>query len=272
MGRVLWLPDKLREYGVQTSLVDGWMTRGAGTLEPQVVIAHHDAIPGPATAPGLRLVTVGRSDLPGPLCQVYLGRDGVAYVVASGKANHAGEGGWHGYSGNTEALGIEAANDGVGEPWPLVQLDAYYKIVAAMLDGMGFKGDESRTCGHKEWAPTRKIDPRGIDMNDFRAKVNAVWTPPVVINPPAYTGTLEENTVRATVDVATGADGKGWVNLAKPWAQYRGVSAQGFDPPYMGAYLNPVVTAHNVNDQIRIVVTGWLPNSKVTTHVNLSTV
>jgi len=168
-GRVLWLPDKMREYGVKVQLVDGWTTRGDATLNPEVVIVHHDAIAGPASAPGLRLVTVGRSDLPGPLCQVYLGRDGTAYMVASGKANHAGAGSWKGFTLNTQALGIEAANDGRGEPWPLVQLEAYYRIVAAMLDGIG--NDASYTCGHKEWAPTRKIDPYGIDMNDFRREV-----------------------------------------------------------------------------------------------------
>jgi hypothetical protein len=276
--RALWLPDGLREFGVHFVETSGWKTRGADTFEPKVVIAHHDAIPGPASAPGVHMVTVGRSDLAGPLCQVYLGRDGTAYIIASGRANHAGTGGWKGIQGNTNALGIEAANNGLGEPWPQVQLEAYYRIVACMLKHIG--RDASFACGHKEWAPTRKIDPKGIDMNQFRAEVakrlgnpTEAPHPQVTINPPVYVGTLEEKTVRATVEVATDAQGNGFGDFPNlSWNNYRGVSVQGFDPPFLHGYKNPVVTAHNIDNHVRVVVTEWIPNNKATVHVNMASV
>ena len=174
MSRVLWLPDKLRAYGVTVKETNGWRTRGTDTLNPKVIVCHHTANPNKADAPSLNLVINGRSDLPGPLCQVLLSRSGIAYIVASGKANHAGAGSWKGISYNTNALGIEAENDGVGEPWPAKQVEAYHRVCAAMCDGIGQTAE--MVCGHKEWAPTRKVDPRGIDMPSFRKAVHALLT------------------------------------------------------------------------------------------------
>lgn len=181
MSRALWLPEKLRAFGVTVREHPGWQTRGGEPFTPKVVIAHHTANPNKADAPSLKLVVNGRSDLPGPLCQVLLSRSGIAYVVASGKANHAGAGSWKGISGNTAALGIEAENDGVGEPWSAAQLAAYDRTCAAMLDGIGRSADF--LCGHKEWAPTRKVDPRGIDMGPMRARVAALLKGGVPVQP-----------------------------------------------------------------------------------------
>jgi N-acetyl-anhydromuramyl-L-alanine amidase AmpD len=92
-------------------------------------------------------------------------------VLAAGKGYHAGPGRWRGVvSGNSQTIGIEAENDGVGEPWPEVQMDAYARGVAAILKHIG--ADEQKCCGHKEWAipKGRKIDPT-FDMNEFRARV-----------------------------------------------------------------------------------------------------
>ena len=49
-------------------------------------------------------------------------------------------------------------------------MNAYYRLCAALLDYMGTK-DVSKVIGHKEWAPGRKIDPTGIDINNFMARV-----------------------------------------------------------------------------------------------------
>ncbi len=167
MTRTLWLPDKLREYGVTVDLTPGWETRGSDLFDPHGVVCHHTASVSTAET-DLRIITNGRPDLPGPLSQVLLTRDGVAHVIASGKANHAGEGSWQGLSGNASVFGIEAANSGLGEPWPAVQIDAYHRVVAGMLDGIG--ADASWCCAHREWTP-RKIDPAGIDMPPFRQSV-----------------------------------------------------------------------------------------------------
>ena len=129
--------------------------------------------------PSLGIVTNGRADLPGPLSQLCLGRDGKFFIVAAGRANHAGAGNWQGVaSGNTSFIGIEAENTGLtegpnAESWPAVQLDAYRRGVAAILKKI--RANSIMCCGHKEYAlPVgRKRDPT-FDMGDFRLHVAAI--------------------------------------------------------------------------------------------------
>lgn len=182
MARALWLADALRAEGVTVTEHPGWRERGGATFSPKGVICHHTAGPARGDAPSLGTCINGRPGLPGPLCQIVLARSGTAIVIASGKANHAGAGGWRGLTGNTSVLGIEAENTGQGEPWPGVQYDAYVRIVAALCRRAGIP--VGMVCGHKEWAPTRKIDPRGIDMTGFRHAVAARLGP---ISPPPVT-------------------------------------------------------------------------------------
>ena len=127
--------------------------------------------------PSLRVVTEGRSDVPGPLAQFLLGRDGTVYIITGEGANHAGTGGPVSVirkdMGNYDAWGIEAENNGIGESWPAVQLQAYYRLCAALLALMGTR-DVSRVVGHKEYT-IRKIDPNGIDMDQFRNRVASAF-------------------------------------------------------------------------------------------------
>lgn len=186
--RQVWIADKLREYSLQVVEHNGWQTRGSDTFNPRGVVCHHTASnrnSGDASA--LNMCINGRSDLPGPLAHIVLSRSGVAHVIAAGRANHAGSGSWNGLTGNSSVFGIEAENDGIGEPWPDAQLKAYVAIVAALANGAGF-GVEN-VCGHKEWAPTRKPDPRGIEMSWFRDQIRGyvkggVSTPPAQTPPP----------------------------------------------------------------------------------------
>lgn len=165
----------LREWGLHVQLKPGYRDRGRPySFKPRAVICHHTAsgsLSGNFASESI--VTTGRSDLPGPLCQFLLGRDGTVKVIALGYANHAGEGGPRAgipaNLGNSYAYGIEAENNGVGERWSAEQLNAYYRLCAALLDWMNIS-DVSRVFGHKEWT-SRKIDPAGIDMNGFRANV-----------------------------------------------------------------------------------------------------
>lgn len=185
MARQLWIADKLREYGLQVVEVNGWQTRGySNGFAPQAVMAHHTASAPGHDAPALRICTHGRSDLPGPLCNVLLSRSGIAYVVASGKANHAGKGEILGLDSNYEFLGIEAENDGRGEPWPAQQMDAYYKVTAALLEGIGKTG--ANAVGHKEYAlpKGRKIDPT-FDMGPFRWHVDKILSDEAAKQTPA---------------------------------------------------------------------------------------
>lgn len=184
MARALWIADKLREHGVRVVEVAGWQTRGSDTFNPRGVVAHHTA-GGAGEAPSLNICINGRSGLPGPLANIVLGRSGTAYVIAAGRANHAGVGGWNGLSGNSSVFGIEAENRGYDtDPWPGVQLDAYYKICRALIEGVGVGAD--RVCGHKEWATPRgrKIDPHSLDMNDFRNRVANINSTPAPTPPP----------------------------------------------------------------------------------------
>lgn len=165
-----WIFDAAKATGYPVVEVDGWQTRGSSTFDPRGLVWHHTAGPSTGDAPTLNLVVNGRSDLPGPLSQFVLGRSGTIYVVAAGRANHAGEGGWRGLSGNSSVFGIEAEHVGrTGVAWPDVQLDAYLKLSAELAKRGGFTAD--MVCGHKEWAPTRKVDPIDLDMNDMRRRI-----------------------------------------------------------------------------------------------------
>jgi N-acetyl-anhydromuramyl-L-alanine amidase AmpD len=175
-----WLPKVLLDAGLKVAEQPGWQTRGRGEMGTvKGVICHHTAGPLKGNMPSLGVVTNGRSDLPGPLAQLCLGRDGTFFVVAAGRCNHAGAGNWQGLTaGNTSFIGIEAENTGLAtgpraEPWPAVQLDAYRRGVAAILKKV--KANAIMCCGHKEYALPhgRKNDPT-FDMSDFRMQVGAI--------------------------------------------------------------------------------------------------
>ena len=173
-----WLPDVLKAAGLKVQVQAGWETRGISDMgKVRGVMCHHTAGAATGNMPTLNLVINGRPDLRGPLSQLGLGRDGTYYVIAAGKAQHAGKGKWQGVTtGNTSFIGIEAENRGIpADPWPEVQMDAYRRGVAAMLDKIG--AGAIMCCGHKEYSlPVgRKTDP-SFDMADFRARVGAILT------------------------------------------------------------------------------------------------
>ena len=198
----MWLPDVLAGAGLKVSLVDGWEGRGHDALGRILgVICHYTATPDTRrNMPTLDLLVHGRSDLPGPLSQLGLGRDGTYYVIASGRANHAGRGEWNGImAGNTNLIGIEAENSGRGDdPWPAVQLDAYHRGVAAILREVGRTA--ASCCGHREFArPSgRKTDPN-FEMDEFRQRVAAILggtAPQPVLIPVKETGGRSRHTLR----------------------------------------------------------------------------
>lgn len=172
------LANHLRAWGLKVIEVKGWQTRTAGgSFSPKALIVHHTATAGPKNAPSLGIVTNGRTGLPGPLSQFLLARDGTVYLVAAGRANHAGVGGPLAgvarNAGNAGCWGIEAENDGRGEKWGAAQLNAYYRLSAAICAYS--KIPVSSVIAHKEWATPsgRKSDPAGIDMGGFRSQVAA---------------------------------------------------------------------------------------------------
>jgi N-acetyl-anhydromuramyl-L-alanine amidase AmpD len=170
-----WLAEVLEDAGLKVAEVPGWRTTGRGDMGPiKGIICHHTAGPARGNMPSLGIITNGRPDLAGPLAQLGLGRDGTFYVIAAGRANHAGAGEWQGFdAGNFNFIGIEAENTGLSEDvWPAVQMDAYCRGAAAILTKVG--ATPLMCCGHKEYAlpKGRKIDPT-FDMVAFRGRVEA---------------------------------------------------------------------------------------------------
>lgn len=184
-----WLPEVLEAAGLKVAEVPGWRERGrADMTNVRGIMCHHTATARDGNMPTLALLGAGRPPtkdgpgLAGPLAQLGLGRDGTFYVVAAGRANHAGVGRWEGLvNGNASFIGIEAEHSGrPSDEWPPVQMDAYRRGVAAILRKIG--APASLCCGHKEYAlpAGRKPDPT-FDMPSFRSEVAALLsgkTPP----------------------------------------------------------------------------------------------
>ena len=172
--QLLWVPQALRDAGLTVVECPGWQTRGHGDMvTPKMVLCHHTADKiGTAMKAELPTLINGRPDLAGPLCNLGLDRAGTFYMVAAGRAYHAGAGAWHGvFNGNSEGIGIEAENNGLGEPWPDIQMKAYAKGCAALLKHI--HAAPIMCAGHKEYALPhgRKSDP-SFDMDKFRMSVS----------------------------------------------------------------------------------------------------
>jgi hypothetical protein len=233
------LPARLRKHGLTVVEVDGWLTRGrpasTGGFDPVGVLCHHTASGANGKA-ALPILINGRSDLPGPLCQLSLDRQGIVYVVAAGRANHAGvarpSGTVAGGDGNVLYIGIEAQNRGTGEPWPKAQYDAYVLLAAALC--VEVTGNSAQSVrGHKETSTEGKIDPAGptpygatFDMGKFRslvaAKITALKAPKPTFGPklaphhdvfhlesPRWKH--EENSIRGVEEAVR--HGKTWIDL-----------------------------------------------------------
>ena len=187
-GRFLLdLADVLRAAGLDVEEVDGWQQRARSTggyrVGPVAIIVHHTAgglgMDGPGDVRDLAFTNANA-----PVANLYLNRAGRWHVLAAGATNANGKGGPLGplpiHEANTRVIGIEAGNNGIGEPWPPVMQDAYVAGVAALADAYEIPND--CVFSHWEWT-TRKIDPAGPsrfgtagpyqqwNMDTFRAAV-----------------------------------------------------------------------------------------------------
>lgn len=168
------MADAIRAAGLNVVEVGNWRARNHGSMAGvRSIVCHHTAGPLNGTYPSLNTVTNGRPGLAGPLAQLGLGRDGTVYVISNGVAWHAGATIDDSVYGNSWSIGIEAENNGVGEVWPAVQVDAYAKLCAALCRHYNIPVD--RVKGHKEICRPagRKIDPANLpgDMNGHRDRV-----------------------------------------------------------------------------------------------------
>jgi hypothetical protein len=167
----------MRQRGLTVGAFAGWEHAGrSSTFTPRAVTCHHTA----AAVDVDRILRDGRADLPGPLCNWALHRDGSWWLVASGRANHAGVG----WLPSSESYGVEATG-----PVPVTasgtgafpNYDEYVLGVACICEVESWAAN--RVYAHKETATPdgRKPDPAFgdsypkpyLDMDRFRGQVKA---------------------------------------------------------------------------------------------------
>ena len=157
-------------YGAGLSIVEygDWKTRARGSggydAMPLCVMWHHTA--SPQSWDGQKdadYCAVGDSDA--PLANLYIDRSGTVWILAAGATNTNGKGKSITFSRgtvpndsmNTRALGVELGNDGVGEMWSRVQVDAMFTVSNICNSVFGNRADD--VSSHQFYAPDRKIDP-----------------------------------------------------------------------------------------------------------------
>jgi N-acetylmuramoyl-L-alanine amidase len=174
--RLTWLADDLRAEGCKVVEIDGWEHAGRdGAFDPDGPCWHHTGTTTSESnsAPTLNTCIHGRSDLPGPLCQVMIGYDGTVYVIAAGRANHAGaHNGWGPYTssrdGNDQMFGMEIDYDGT-QKMSSAQKTAATKVSAVVLRRFGH--DHSWATRHEETSTTGKWDTGGLTGDQIRSLV-----------------------------------------------------------------------------------------------------
>jgi hypothetical protein len=185
--RVSELADAARLRGLTVVEVAGWRERGNEfPVRPDGALRHWTAGAATGDTPSLGVVTHGRSDLAGPLCNLYQSRRvdanglDVVYAVAAGKANHAGDGLWNGIRGNYRLLGLEIEWSGPAEAFAGVRRRKLTSELAmrALLDCCsGTNPDDA--AEHREYAlpAGRKIDTN-LDGGELRRRMAELAGPP----------------------------------------------------------------------------------------------
>lgn len=162
-----WLAEELRAAGVNVREVDGWQRRArrSGGYDdpsgPLGVMFHHTAASTPAENQAQYIITAPTA----PIANVSIAPDGVVWLIAAGATNTNGKGVPIAFSRGTVpadrmnefAFGMELMNDGVGQPYPRVQVDAALATSNAVNKRCGNRLDDVAT--HAAYAPGRKIDP-----------------------------------------------------------------------------------------------------------------
>jgi peptidoglycan hydrolase-like protein with peptidoglycan-binding domain len=166
------IADILRAAGLvvnENADTNGWQNRsrssGGFPGMPLGVQWHHTAS---STAPenDVHYQVYGQDN---PIGNVLLDRNGCYWPIAGGAANTAGKGGPLTLSrgtiaqdnANATTFAIEAANNGVGEIWPQVQIDAYFAGSNALNAYFGNLPSDvfSHALGAGDGWTNRKIDP-----------------------------------------------------------------------------------------------------------------
>lgn len=142
---------------------------------------HHTAGPHSGLTPSLSVCKLGRSDLEGPLCNGYGGRDFYYRIITFGYANHPGLGGPAMFgknmvpkdNGRPYLWGTEWEHDGVSA-WLDEQYEWMARANAGILDFLGV-GAEAQGEHKDPWAPHRKPDRNIITRDQSIARTRLVW-------------------------------------------------------------------------------------------------
>lgn len=220
MSNVTAWPTVLKAAGVKLDNVAGWEGRGRFPFVPVCIMWHHTA-GGTDWKANLGLIIAGRDNIPGPLANSFISRDGVWHFVAAGRSNNAGLGNKYVVDNavrgiapardattpgtqtmNQYYFGIEVDNLGTGEPYPQVQIDTLVKGCAAILE---YEKWHTAQCVHHRESTNRKIDMsyRG----DLRKMVDAARqpVPPPLPERKKSMGALYKTKTAATVWVCSEA-------------------------------------------------------------------
>lgn len=160
-----------RGGGVRFVKHSGYSSRGRpGPFTPVGVMVHHDATAKGPSEGVIPLLVKGRADLPGPLYNLWIARNGTVHVIAAGRCNHAGTGwsSWTGRDGGNSRAYAVCLDLTVGEGMTQAQTAALTRVTAALLAKRGRWA--RRMIGHKEYQPG-KVDP-AIPMDKARRRVN----------------------------------------------------------------------------------------------------
>jgi hypothetical protein len=166
----------------ENSTTNGWQTRarssGGFPAMPLCCFWHHTAS-NTSPANDLNYMIDGCDDA--PVGNMLIDRDGVCWPIAAGASNCAGKGGPNTLSrgtipldgGNTRGWQIECASNGVGGPWPEVQVSALIAASNAMNRRFGNLPSDVLThaLGAGDGWTNRKIDPATA------AAVQGMWLP-----------------------------------------------------------------------------------------------
>jgi hypothetical protein len=181
----------LKAEGLPITAHAGWAERNRpGPWDPTAGVVIHHTGPWSTVAGMLRLLTEGRSDLPGPLCHAAGRPGGIVDLVGWHDTNHAGlndpavlgamrkgdrppapRSGRDSEDGNAATFGIELIHKGSG-PWPPEQVECAVKYAAAVCRLQGWNANH--VVYHKGLT-TRKVDPGGEfpTIASFRKRVTA---------------------------------------------------------------------------------------------------
>lgn len=191
-----------------------WQYIGHGvTNYPRTVGLHHTAGPTTGDCPSLNTVKYGRTDLPGPLANLFLCRSGTVHVVAAGMAYHAGAVLSPDYA-NQNCIGIEAEATGV-DPWPDTQYNAFLALCRSLTQWYGL--GTPNNLGHKEICspPGRKIDPN-FEMPIFRTDMSVQQTRkvlPTMIEREITQGKGQYKRIACTVGRASALVSKAYMSI-----------------------------------------------------------